>query len=340
MATLAINQSITRNSSLPLDYYSVFETYAKLTTYCSSIRAYAGQIVAVTSDSDKNGAYVLTGVKPFTPVKIGDSSSTNKTNFTILTTAEYEALTNKDANTIYFCTETDDDSDDSDNSNNSSNSSNSNSSNSSDSSNTGSGSSSGESSSSTISADKSEIELSNIKSDYDVTITSSSDVTYTNPAWVTVTLSSSSGNTKIYTISASENTSTYPRTGTATFTNTSGDSVTVTLKQSCAVRFTITADDIEASDTTITGTVKAYGISSDEFELIVYNYADLSTSDDINVTYTPTDFNASVSGVTISFSATVPANNTSNDVVYMVQASKSVGGGESAKLSVIQSAKS
>jgi hypothetical protein len=325
MATLAINQSITRNSSLPLDYYSVFETYAKLTTYCSSIRAYAGQIVAVTSDSDKNGAYVLTGVKPFTPVKIGDSSSTNKTNFTILTTAEYEALTNKDANTIYFCTETDDDSDDSDDSDNSN-----------------SNNSSNESSTNAITADKSEIECSNVGSTDYIIITSSSDVTYTNPDWVTISLdSTSSGDTKKYAISISAYTNTSPRTGNIVFTNSDGNTVTVVIKQSGIIKFSISVntDPISANSTTFTGKVTAYNISSDTFNLYAYR-ADNNDDTGVSVTYTPSEFTAAVGGRSISFTVTVPVNNTSDDIAYIIKACNEVGNNEEATYSVIQSAKS
>lgn len=98
--------SFNRQYSGPLDSSLVFPSLADLTMYTIEPTAYAGQIVAVTSDGvdSRNTLYVLQNVNgslepiviPKNPV-ISDSIST----IVQLTQAEYDAIGTPDTSILY-----------------------------------------------------------------------------------------------------------------------------------------------------------------------------------------------------------------------------------------------
>lgn len=98
--------SFNRQYSGPLDSSLVFDNHASLTTYAADPTAYAGQIVAVTSDGvdSRNTLYILQDVNgslepiviPKNPV-ISDSIST----IVQLTQAEYDAIGTPDTSILY-----------------------------------------------------------------------------------------------------------------------------------------------------------------------------------------------------------------------------------------------
>ena len=69
--------SIKRGNPLPLDAYSVFESYAALETYAADVLAYPGQVVAVVN-ADSTGIYYLDqnlAIQPVGVIPQGDNKS-------------------------------------------------------------------------------------------------------------------------------------------------------------------------------------------------------------------------------------------------------------------------
>lgn len=70
-----VGVSINRTNPLPLDLYSVFESYEDAESYASGVLSYPGQIIAVVS-ADKTDFYGLDGNKALQP--LGSASSTTQ----------------------------------------------------------------------------------------------------------------------------------------------------------------------------------------------------------------------------------------------------------------------
>ena len=70
-----VGVSINRTNPLPLDLYSVFESYEDAVSYASGVLAYPGQIISVVG-TDKTDFYGLDGNKELQP--LGSASSTTK----------------------------------------------------------------------------------------------------------------------------------------------------------------------------------------------------------------------------------------------------------------------
>jgi hypothetical protein len=285
--TTAINRPYARNYSGPIDNDSIFDTYADLVSYCSGFYAYAGQIVAVTSDSDstKNCAYRLVGyAKNLTPVKITDASNeTNISadkNYVILTEVEYAALSVKEDDKIYFIVE------DTTNS---------------------------------IKVIPTQLSLEVEDDGGSIQVYSTSDVTFTAPSWLNLQANEAenSDNYYYYQYAASTNTGSTARTGNIVFTNANGSSVTVPVTQDAEgkVSISVNNDPIAATTTSITGKVLT-NVSSNEFELEAYIE---ESSEDLTVSYTPTSFEAN-DETSVSFTVTVPKNTTSSARTIVIHA--------------------
>jgi hypothetical protein len=286
--TTAINRPYARNYSGPIDNDSIFDTYADLVSYCSGFYAYAGQIVAVTSDSDstKNCAYRLVGyAKNLTPVKITDASNeTNISadkNYVILTEVEYAALSTKEDDKIYFIVEDESD---------------------------------------PITTKATKLSFSSDSDDGTLTVYSKSKVSVTErPSWLSLSLNETetSDSTKVYDYMVSENTSSTSRSGNLILTNASGNSITIPVTQAAEgkVSISVNNDPIAATTTSITGKVLT-NVSSNEFELEAYIE---ESSEDLTVSYTPTSFEAS-DETSVSFTVTVPKNTTGSARTIVIHA--------------------